>query len=84
MIKDKLITMENGQSYYVIEEVEYNNKKYVLSLECDLDKDTVNEDDYLVMELELTEDDFIIRNIQDDETAKVVANMLLIKLQKED
>jgi hypothetical protein len=84
MIKDKVITMENGQSYYVIEEVEYNNKKYVLSLECDLDKDTVNEDDYLVMELELTEDDFVIRNIQDDETAKVVANMLLIKLQKED
>lgn len=84
MIKDKVITMENGQSYYVIEEVEYNNKKYVLSLECDLDKDTVNEDDYLVMELELTEDDFVIRNIQDDETAKVVANMLLMKLQKED
>jgi len=84
MIKDKVITMENGQSYYIIEEVEYNNKKYILSLECDLDKDTVNEDDYLVMELELTNDDFIIRNIQDDETAKVVANMLLMKLQKED
>ena len=84
MIKDKIITMENGKSYYVIEEVEYNNKKYLLSLECDLNQDAVNEDDYLVMEFDLTEDGFIIKNVLDDEIAKVVSNMLFSKLQKED
>ena len=44
MVKDKVIQMDNGKSYYVLEEIEYQGKKYILTLECDLEKDMVNED----------------------------------------
>lgn len=83
MIKDRIVQMDNGKNYYVLEEVEYKNKKYVLSLECDLDKDSVNEDDYLIMELALDGNDIVIKNIDNDIDAKIVASMLFDKIQKD-
>lgn len=80
MVKDNVITMENGQSYYIIEDVEYKGKKYVLSVECNLDLDIVNEDDYLIMELQLIDNDLVIKNVNDIEIAKIVSNMLLSKV----
>lgn len=80
MVKDTVITMENGQSYYIIEEVEYEGKKYILSVECNLDLDTINENDYLVMELQLIDNDLVIKNVNDIEIAKIVSNMLLSKV----
>lgn len=83
MIKDRIIQMDDGQNYYVLEEVEYKNKKYVLSLECDLDKDEINEDDYLIMEIVLVENDIVIKNIDNNVDIKIIASMLFDKMKKE-
>lgn len=83
MVKDKVMQMENGKSYYVLEDVEYNGKKYVLSLECDLDKDTINEEDYLVMELSMADGELAIKRIEDDNVAKVVVSLLLNKVKND-
>lgn len=83
MVKDKIMQMDNGKSYYVLEEVEYNGKKYILSLECDLDNDSVNSDDYLVMELCMDNDELSIRRIDDDNVATVVMAMLLNKIKND-
>lgn len=82
MIKDKIIQMDNNKSYYVLEDVEYNGKKYILSVECDLDKDTVNEDDYFVMELDFNDDELSIKHIENDEVAKMVIELLMDKIRK--
>ena len=82
MVKDKVIEMENGHNYYILEEVEYNNKKYVLSLECDLENDKIDEENYYVMEFSIINDDIVIKNIEDDEVAKIVASMLFDKIKK--
>ena len=82
MIKDKIIQMNNGKSYYVLEEVEYNDKKYVLSVECDLDKDEVNEEDYFVMELDVTGEELSIKHIENDDVAKMVIELLMDKIRK--
>ena len=81
MMRDKIIKMSDGQEYYILEDVEYNGKKYVLSLECNLDKDTVNENDYLVMEVAFENDDLMIKIVDDVEVAKVVVSMLLNKVK---
>ena len=83
MIKDKIIQMENGLNYYVLEEVEYNNKKYVISVECDLDKDDIKEDDYLIMEVALSGNDIVIKNVNSEKVAKIVSSILLEKIQKD-
>ena len=83
MIKNRIIQMENGRNYYVLEEVEYNNKKYVLSVECDLDKDDIEEDDYLIMEVALSGNDIVIKNVNSEKVAKIVSSILLEKIQKD-
>ena len=82
MIKDKIIQMDNGKSYYVLEDVEYNEKKYILSVECDLDKDEVNEEDYFVMELDMAGDELAVKHIEDDKIAKMVIELLMDKIRK--
>ena len=77
MVKDKIIQMDNGKCYYVLEDVEYNGKKYILSLECDLDKDAVNEEDYFVMELSMVDGELAIKRVEDDNVSKIVIAMLL-------
>ena len=81
MVKDKVIQMEDDKNYYVLEEVEYLNRKFLLSLECDLDKDTINEEDYLVMELVLENNDLVIKRVLDENITKTVVVMLLQKIR---
>lgn len=81
MIKDKIIQMDNGKSYYILDDVEYNGSKYVISLECDLEKDKVNENDYFVMKIDMDNNDLSVKIIDDDSIAKVVVAMLLNKLK---
>ena len=81
MVKDRVIQMDNGKNYYVLEDIEYNGKKYILSLECDLENDTVNEEDYYVMELSMQDGELSIKQILDDEVAAKVTGMLLNKVR---
>ena len=79
MIRDKLIELTNGINYYILEELTYNNKKYVLAAECDLEKETVNDDKYLVMEIKLENNDLVTADIEDDNEATIITKMLLDK-----
>lgn len=83
MIKDKIIQMDDNRNYYVLEDTEYKGKKYILALECNLDNDIINEDDYFVMELDVTGEDLYIKHVEDDEIAKMVIELLLDEVRKE-
>ena len=43
-----MIELENGVNYYILEELTYNNKKYALAVECDLEK-AVNGSELIVL-----------------------------------
>lgn len=79
MIKDRIIELENGTNYYILEDITYMEKKYVMAAECDLEKDSVNEDKYIIMEISIKNNDLYINNIEDDELAKKVTKLLLEK-----
>ena len=79
MIKDRIIELENGTNYYVLEDITYMEKKYVMAAECDLEKDSVNEDKYIIMEISIKNNELYINNIEDDELAKKVTKLLLKK-----
>ena len=82
MIKDKIIELENGTNYYILDDITYMEKKYVLAAECDLENDSVNEDKYIVMELKINNNDLYILNIEDDNISKIVTKLLIEKIKK--
>lgn len=83
MVRDKIFQMDNGKSYYVLEEVEYNGRKFLLSVECDVEKDElVNENDYHVMEMAFENGDLMIKQVEDDNLAKTVSVMLINKVRE--
>lgn len=81
MLKDRVIQLEANKSYYVYEEVDFNNKKYILTSECDVDKDLVNDEEFLVMEVILEDGDLTIKHVNDDKVAETVTALLLSKMQ---
>ena len=80
MIKDRIIELENGSNYYILDDITYMQKKYVLAAECDLENDSVNEDKYIVMEIKINNNDLFIVNIEDDNIARIDTKLLIFKL----
>lgn len=82
MIKDKIIELENGTNYYILDDIAYKEKKYVLAAECDSKNDSINENKYIVMELKINNNELFIVNIEDDNIANIVTRLLIEKVRK--
>ena len=83
MIKNKIIELNDGINYYVLEEISHDNKKYILTVECDLENEDLNNDEFLVMEIKISGTDLITSPIEDDELSKLITKMLLDKIKND-
>ena len=77
---NNIYELENGRQYIVVAEEDIDNKKYVLVMECNYEKDEINED--LLLKLVATNGDGIVFKNVDEETANRVLPVLLSKYQK--
>ena len=77
---NNIYELENARQYVVIAEENIDNKKYVLVMECNYEKDEINED--LLLKLVTTNSDGIVFKNVDEETANRVLPILLSKYQK--
>lgn len=77
---NNIYELENGRQYVVIAEENIDNKKYVLVMECNYEKDEINED--LLLKLVTTNSDGIVFKNVDEETANRVLPILLSKYKK--
>ena len=77
---NNIYELENGRQYVVIAEENIDNKKYVLVMECNYEKDEINED--LLLKLVTINGDGIVFKNVDEETANRVLPVLLSKYQK--
>ena len=80
-MKGTILKLRNGKDYYVFEELTHNNKKYALATECNLEKDEVNEEELVVMEVKLINDELVVDEIYDDNEAMEVVALLRDKIQ---
>lgn len=80
-MKDKVISLNTGQDYYILEELDYNNRKFALGSKCDLEHDTINEDELELFEIIINEGDLAIVEVRDDDLAKIVTNNILEKIR---
>ena len=80
-MKDMIFKLKNGKDYYILEELSHNNQKYALATECNLEKDEINEEELVVMEVKVIDDNLIVDEIQDDNIAEEVITLFKEKIQ---
>lgn len=79
-MKDKVIEIGNQDNIYVIEELDYQNKKYILGAKCDLEKDEVEKDELVLMEVSFKDGELVVKDI-DDEMAVTVTELIQQKMR---
>ena len=82
MIKDRIIELENGCNYYILEDINYNQKKYVLASLCNLEKDYMDEDNYIVLEVNINNNDLYLNHITDTSIVSTVTKLLIEKTKR--
>lgn len=79
-MKDKVIEIGNKDNIYVIEELDYQNKKYILGAKCDLEKDEVEKDELVLMEVSFKDGELVVKDV-DDEIAVTVTELIQQKMR---
>ena len=79
-MKDKVIEIGNQDNIYVIEELDYQNKKYILGAKCDLEKDEVEKDELVLMEVSFKDGELVVKDV-DDEMAVTVTELMQQKMR---
>ena len=81
-MKDKIISLKNGDSYYILDEIDYLEKKYAYGIPCNLKNESLNEGTAIIMELKTEQNQIIVDEIYDDEIALEVLKLFQKKFQE--
>lgn len=81
-MKNRIIELEDGTMFYVLERETYQDKNYILGLKCDLKNDTIDTSKMRVLEI-YTENNEIKTKAIDDSIANNIVEALLTKLRSE-
>ncbi len=72
---NKIYKLENGQEYLIVKEKDIDYQKYVLAVECNYDKDEINEDEVELKKVTLKNDEITLENV-DENIEKIISQML--------
>lgn len=81
-MKDRIVELDNGTQYYIVEELNDNGKKYVLLSQCDLKKDYISVDELEVKEAVMTDDGINIQNIRNENMLEELTVRLIAKYRE--
>ncbi len=79
-MKGKIIELNDGLEYYILDELDYNNKKYIFTSLYNKEQETIDESNFVVVETKINEDKLIINDINDQNEAAIISNMFLEKM----
>lgn len=72
---NKIYKLENGLEYLIVKEKDIDYQKYVLAVECNYDKDEINEDEVELKKVTLKNDEITLENV-DENIEKIISQML--------
>ena len=78
-MKDKVLKLTDNIKIYVIDEMNYKDKKYIFAFEV-TDNDDLIEDKPYILEVVITNDNLTLNEIEDFETASIVNNLFLARM----
>ena len=77
-MKDKVVKLHNGKDYYIIEELEYFGHLYAIATECNLEEDTIKENELVLMEIQMDSQGMIAKEVKE----QTLANEIIKEFQK--
>lgn len=80
-MKGKVITVNPVGDFYVMEELDYKNKKYVLCHSLEEEQKNKTEVELALFEVLIKDDELVIENVN-DEIAKTVTSLIMEKIQQ--
>lgn len=78
---DKIIKLTDNTTIYILDEIDYKNKKFIYGVECDTEKELLKEN-YFVLEVKVKNDILTLDNINDVEIESVVNNIFLSRVKE--
>lgn len=70
-MKDKIITLNGKDQFYVVEELNHKNKKYILTAEYDPKKEEVDEEKIKILRVTLEDEDLITYPVTEEELKEI-------------
>ena len=81
-MKDKMIKLNNGNAYYILESIQSNNGYYVLGASCNMENDNIDTDNLLVCEVTLINNEVSTKEITDKNLVKNITARLIQKYRR--
>ena len=78
-MKDKMIKLNNGNAYYILESIQSNSGYYVLGASCNMENDNIDTDNLLVCEVTLINNEVSTKEITDKNLVKNITARLIQK-----
>ena len=78
---DKIIKLTDNTTIYILDEIDYKNKKFIYGVECDSETELLKEN-YFVLEVKVKNDILTLDNINDVEIESVVNNIFLSRVKE--
>ena len=81
-MKDKVVKLHNGKDYYIIEELEYFGHLYAIATECNLEEDTIKENELVLMEIQMDSQGMIAKEVKEETLANEIIKEFQKKMQE--
>lgn len=79
-MKDKVLKLKNDSKYYVLDELNYEDRKFVFTVECDLENVSYIEN-YLILEIVIDNNKLIVKNVNDVNILENTTKLFLTRLK---
>lgn len=81
-MKDKIIKLDNNNTYYILESIQSNTGYYILGASCDMENDNIDTENLLVYEVTLINNEVCTKEITNDDLIKKVTARLIQKYRR--
>jgi len=79
-VLDKVLKLKNDSKYYVLDELNYEDRKFVFTVECDLENVSYIEN-YLILEIVIDSNKLIVKNIEDVNILENITKLFLTRVK---
>ena len=80
-MKETIITLNDQQEYYVLEEIIQYQKKYLLLAKYHKETQEIENNNFIIGKLKMENNNLIIDNIQNQKEAELITQLFLNKMK---
>lgn len=81
MLKNKIVVLDDKKEYYVLDELDHHGKKYLFLSLYHANDESIDENQFFVVELKLENANLTFHDIEDQNEAERISAMFLEKMK---